>query len=1013
MGDGRCGFRALAHYLGRDCSYVMRVLADCMVSNKGTAATEVIAMLMASDLRNVCPRRCWLNNTHLHLLATTAPYLYPHGIAVRLAEGYVCFEQTDVRVLALEQVRQRMRSNWKPCFLALESRHFVHMSVMPELLGASEPPGQSGQTSCASIQPGDGAVVSPCLVGGSHSADECGGQSSERLQKQRAELPWNLRAIIFQYATCAQNTAAIARVCCEARLLLRRPSFWRGSCVPVPECSCTRPCVSRALRALWPSQSGSEISWCSGSVDSMDTSLPEGVLTDYAHRQVASARFLHAWMSSYNVPPVTSLRLCAPGLFGYASWARVLLGFTRHSDPKDVLDSIFQGPPSHDNVCWLLGFSCQAGQCTSHCTASSCGRTITGLRNMLAGQTFCGENIICLSFAAREFACFSNGELLSACQLPASMAFPSSLRDLRWFCVIEAPVNMRSEPVSTVALPVKTKLAIGTLLPIPSMRLLCFDVLSASDLCVGPRGLVYMGEKSTSLTEVHYFLSSVRAFLEDEGDIAVGFTTARHASSVSDSLLDLRRVPRGTLAVHLCVQKGRVTKQCLLSAHDTLCHDQGQCADHNLLEQLQIRLTLGHHQSLECQVDTGVTCKWHAVPPQTRPQATVLALRKRLPFRDERVAVKCLRLMQLQEIRNRGPVKNIVGNRPWLSGGGSASLPKRSPWADVEDDVVSNASSLQAQTDTPPAHPSNPEAETRAPLARSVGNSWVAGHFRRLLQSNRAGASFLQACGSLLGVDMESLAETAASLAQRNYGWAHFFASLNLLERPLPLYLVQLLLAELSVETVQIWHIHSKKTLLAGQGGVREEAFRMCSWLPTLAVNEQTGRAWAVPAIVQPWPESAKGGLQLDVMVFDAAALVVAPEETIFLCVDLTRLECLSILRAMEGARQLHVDVGLWNADLSWSGLSQLVLSVASRVPFGIVVWDLSHNWWHVSFCHQEAVSCQRALQLLDAGARCVCFCSRSLRWSCVLLRLSDESAWLGSVCKTGKVCKTPAGRHL
>ena len=108
-----------------------------------------------------------------------------------------------------------------------------------------------------------------------------------------------------------------------------------------------------------------------------------------------------------------------------------------------------------------------------------------------------------------------------------------------------------------------------------------------------------------------------------------------------------------------------------------------------------------------------------------------------------------------------------------------------------------------------------------------------------------------------------------------------------------------------------IWHIHSKKTLLAGQGGVREEAFRMCSWLPTLAINEQTGRAWAVPAIVQPWPESAKGGLQLDVMVFDAAALLV----TIFLCVDLTRLECLTILRAMEGARQtiikaLHFEFG-------------------------------------------------------------------------------------------------------
>ena len=106
-------------------------------------------------------------------------------------------------------------------------------------------------------------------------------------------------------------------------------------------------------------------------------------------------------------------------------------------------------------------------------------------------------------------------------------------------------------------------------------------------------------------------------------------------------------------------------------------HSTAKQKTHTLQDRLQIRLTL-RNQCLECQVDASLSCAWRVTMENFLPKAPMVVLKKSRSFRDERVAVDCLRTMQLQESTGSGDhVRNVLAERPWL--GSSGSLPRRSP----------------------------------------------------------------------------------------------------------------------------------------------------------------------------------------------------------------------------------------------------------------------------------------------------------------------------------------------
>ena len=84
VGDGRCGYRALAHYLGVSCTSVMQRIAQIMAAAGACPAPELIQLLAACDLRAPCDRSAWLTSAHLQLVVNFMSCNFPEGILVRL-----------------------------------------------------------------------------------------------------------------------------------------------------------------------------------------------------------------------------------------------------------------------------------------------------------------------------------------------------------------------------------------------------------------------------------------------------------------------------------------------------------------------------------------------------------------------------------------------------------------------------------------------------------------------------------------------------------------------------------------------------------------------------------------------------------------------------------------------------------------------------------------------------------------------------------------------------------------
>ncbi|CAL1136057.1 unnamed protein product [Cladocopium goreaui] len=83
QGDGRCGYRALAKFLGISWTDVMQRLLPLMLAAQHTFQPhELMAFVMAMDPANPCSRAAWLSHRHILLLSQLRDW-FPDGIAVR------------------------------------------------------------------------------------------------------------------------------------------------------------------------------------------------------------------------------------------------------------------------------------------------------------------------------------------------------------------------------------------------------------------------------------------------------------------------------------------------------------------------------------------------------------------------------------------------------------------------------------------------------------------------------------------------------------------------------------------------------------------------------------------------------------------------------------------------------------------------------------------------------------------------------------------------------------------
>ena len=83
QGDGRCGYRALAKFLGISWTDVMQRLLPLMLAAQQTFQPhELMAFVMAMGPANPCSRAAWLSHCHILLLSQQRDW-FLDGIAVR------------------------------------------------------------------------------------------------------------------------------------------------------------------------------------------------------------------------------------------------------------------------------------------------------------------------------------------------------------------------------------------------------------------------------------------------------------------------------------------------------------------------------------------------------------------------------------------------------------------------------------------------------------------------------------------------------------------------------------------------------------------------------------------------------------------------------------------------------------------------------------------------------------------------------------------------------------------
>ena len=132
IGDGRCGYRSIARYVGVSWHRVLDRLLSIMLTTDLFPSSHIIEMMSVQDPSSTCPQSCWLNSTHIRLLAASCPDWFASGVyVVKVHEGeralHFC---TDGCVESDSHV-----SSTNACVLGLltaSAPHFVNLRPKPD-----------------------------------------------------------------------------------------------------------------------------------------------------------------------------------------------------------------------------------------------------------------------------------------------------------------------------------------------------------------------------------------------------------------------------------------------------------------------------------------------------------------------------------------------------------------------------------------------------------------------------------------------------------------------------------------------------------------------------------------------------------------------------------------------------------------------------------------------------------------------------------------------------------------
>ena len=1016
LGDGRCGYRCLAQHRGVSLQKVMQHLVSLMVSdNSGQfKASHILSVIMASDVNNPCPPSAWLNENHLRLLAQALPGVYSDGILVRCSCHHKCdwlwFGSKGSVPMETKSVASRLQRGWTPCVLSHTQHHFALLEVVGVASDQSACHSDVGKSPahCSRARCLKRSATQACLCGGADAAAGCPTHRDARWPR----CSEGCMRQILQYAVCVDNLASLACVSQKVLRHLSQPSFWHECTLCVSDhCSCSRLCKARCVRSLWPSR-GLQSS-CHSPVSSLTVQGGDADSATracaYSCRRVNSSRYLHVWMSGARSPPMRSVQFRSPPLLASAAVARLAFGYTVHTFVEGLVRAIFERPALADAGAWFLQCSCRNSELAANWVANVQGQVLATSHNA-RGLRISDSANVCLPFSSREFACFWNGTLACLSRLHDGCSFPAHL-PLHWFCLLEVSQDFQGCPPAVTDLGTMPMPLTRSLLPVSAMRFHCFGTLSLPNLHLDQRFMVFLGQtggSSPGVCEMKVMAATVPALFRD-CDVVTGFATAECAAELAAAMEDLHVVPTIAAAVHMRIRAGRVCSQRFLSMHNHLLKDFARPCAFDLENMLHVRAYY-RGQEFVCEVGS---CSEEAWPIAFRPSCKPLfAVRRDMPFLDDRRMVDCCRVMNLHcgvrssaSVNSKLLLESIVQDRPWLRGGGR-SMPRRTPWADEVDqhedeEVYQRADEVDqhagAAAEASRERPSASASSTRAHPAQRVSS-----RIARELQARSRRASFLAAALQLSELPFAVFCDNIARLASCNYGLAHFLERDEFRESPFPLHLVHLIVSEVLCSDIQLWYVHAARCQQIGVRGLSQidspdEARAL------LALNEQTGRFFVVARreAMRP-PQHALPMLRLlDALVFSPAAEIHQPPEDLCFCLGTTRLQCLTVLRGLRSACGLPAQISSMEngQTMNLQAVQQLCLSVLPQLPCGLVLLDSTQQFWRVTWCTCHIVSCLDVFALLGLGSRLVVFCHLSKRWKCAQIRADSQSQWLGSVC--------------
>ena len=222
VGDGRCGYRSIARYVGVSWHRVLERLLAIMLTTDLFPSSHIIEMMSVQDPSNTCPQSCWLNSTHIRLLAASCPDWFAYGVyVVKVHEGERAIHfRTDGCVDSDANV-----TSTNACVLGLltaSAPHFVHLR-----------PKKAAETSKSISQP------APCIQGGAHSPKSLFVDA----------LPDDAMVQLLQFSLNPQMVTSWAPTCRTVCSHLANLATWKGQTFSVPSCQCQRLCANCCVRA--------------------------------------------------------------------------------------------------------------------------------------------------------------------------------------------------------------------------------------------------------------------------------------------------------------------------------------------------------------------------------------------------------------------------------------------------------------------------------------------------------------------------------------------------------------------------------------------------------------------------------------------------------------------------------------------------------------------------------------------------------------------------------------------